>query len=276
MRCNWDAVYAFYDESVCRIDSDHFVIAGRLQFFLLLDRWDECVMDRELTDKTDKNLEEMPEMNTGEETQKKEPDAEAYGNEAPDETQAENGTPEKERTIQEVLDQEELSKEELNKLKSWLFKENVRIISASKELEQMQEQLQKEKEQFQEEMKSWKRKVSVERDRLKEDNLFFEKKMDILKGGFEQLDMDRRRLAKEWAKLEAQKEVMTQPSYNGMGRDVSAFFGGVRNPLALKKRYKDLIKIFHPDNVAGDKEIIQMINIEYENLKRDYETGKWA
>ena len=30
------------------------------------------------------------------------------------------------------------SEEELNKLKIWLFKENVRIITASKELEQMQ------------------------------------------------------------------------------------------------------------------------------------------
>lgn len=178
------------------------------------------------------------------------------------------------KNVDEIL--ENGSEEELNKLKAWLFKENVRIISASKELEQMQEQFLEEKKQFQEEMKVLNRKILVERERLKEDNLFFEKKMDILKGGFEQLDMDRRRLAKEWAKMEAQKEVMSQPAYSGMGRDVSAFFGGVRNPLALKKRYKDLIKIFHPDNVAGDKDIIQMINIEYENLKREYETGKWA
>ena len=117
--------------------------------------------------------------------------------------------------------------------------------------------------------------MSAERQRLKDDNAFFEKKMDILKDGFTQLDMDRRRLDKEWAKFEARKEVMQEPVY-GMSSDVSAFFRGVKNPLALKKRYKDLIKIFHPDNVAGDKEIIQMINKEYENLKRDYDIGKWA
>lgn len=170
---------------------------------------------------------------------------------------------------------ENASKEELNELKSWLFRENVRLITAAKELEEMQEQFTQEKEQFQDEVKSINRKISVERDRLKEDSLFFEKKMDILKNGFAQLDMDRRRLEKERAKIEAQREVMEQPAY-GMSRDVSAFFRGVKNPLALKKRYKDLIKIFHPDNVAGDKEIIQMINIEYENLKRDYDIGKWA
>ncbi len=178
-----------------------------------------------------------------------------------------------EKSLEETL--ENASKEELNELKSWLFRENVRLITAAKELEEMQERFDQEKEQFQDEVKAINRKISVERERLKEDSLFFEKKMDILKNGFAQLDMDRRRLEKERARMEAQREVMEQPAY-GMSRDVSAFFRGVKNPLALKKRYKDLIKIFHPDNVAGDKEIIQMINIEYENLKRDYDIGKWA
>ena len=178
-----------------------------------------------------------------------------------------------EKSIEETL--ESASKEELNELKSWLFRENVRLITAAKELEEMQEQFAREKEQFQDEVKAINRKISAERDRLKEDSLFFEKKMDILKNGFAQLDMDRRRLEKERARMEAQREVMEQPAY-GMSRDISAFFRGVKNPLALKKRYKDLIKIFHPDNVAGDKEIIQMINIEYENLKRNYDIGKWA
>ena len=170
---------------------------------------------------------------------------------------------------------EAVSEEELNRLKSWLFKENVRIISAVKELEQMQKQFTQEKEQFHEEMKTLNRKMSVEKERLKDNSLFFEKKMEILKSGFADLDMDRRRLAKEWARLEAQKEVMQQPVY-GSGTDVSELFRGVKNPLALKKRYKDLIKIFHPDNVAGDKEMIQRINKEYENLKCEYDIGRWA
>ena len=184
-------------------------------------------------------------------------------------------------SLREALE-EAVSEEELNKLKSWLFKENVRIISAAKELEQMQEQLreekeqfQEEKEQFQEEMKVLNRKMAAERQRLKDDSLFFEKKMEILKGGFTELDMDRRRLEKEWARLEAQKEVMQRPVYSS-GGEVSDLFRGVKNPLALKKRYKDLIKIFHPDNVAGDKEMIQKINIEYENLRHDFNIGKWA
>lgn len=178
------------------------------------------------------------------------------------------------KTLEEALENA-VSEEELNKLKSWLFKENVRIISAAKELEQMQQQFMEEKEQFQEEMKALNRKMAAERQRLKDDSLFFEKKMEILKGGFTELDMDRRRLEKEWARLEAEKEVMQRPVYSGSG-EVSDLFRGVKNPLALKKRYKDLIKIFHPDNVAGDKEMIQKINIEYENLRHDFNIGKWA
>lgn len=170
------------------------------------------------------------------------------------------------------------SQEELQELKSWLFRENIRLVTASKELESMQEQFLKEKVQFQEEMKLLNHKISMERQRLKEDNQFFEKKMEILKSGYSQLDIDRRRLDKEWARLTAERELLGDRAvydYDGV-RDVSVFFRGVRNPLALKKRYKDLIKIFHPDNVAGDKEIIQRINKEYENLKAEYENFKEA
>lgn len=168
------------------------------------------------------------------------------------------------------------SEEELQELKSWLFRENIRLVTAAKELEHKQEQFEKEKVQFQEEMKQLNRKLSGERQRLKEDNHFFEQKMEILQSGFSKLDIDRRRLEKEWARLAAEKEIMGERSVYDSGLDVSVFFQGVRNPLALKKRYKDLIKIFHPDNLAGDKDVIQRINREYENLKGNYEAFKQA
>lgn len=168
------------------------------------------------------------------------------------------------------------SEEELQELKSWLFRENIRLVTAAKELERMQEQFLKEKVQFQEEMKLLNHKISSERQRLKEDNQFFEKKMEILQSGFSQLDIDRRRLDKEWARLAAEREIMGERTVYDNGLEVSVFFQGVSNPLALKKRYKDLIKIFHPDNLAGDKEMIQRINREYENLKSSYEGFKQA
>lgn len=176
--------------------------------------------------------------------------------------------------FEEILDNG--SDGELQELKSWLFQENIRLATAQKELEQMQEKFDKEKLQFQDEMKLLNHKISSERQRLKEDNQFFAKKMEILQNGFQQLDIDRRRLEKERARLYAEKELMHERVSYEPHWDVSVFFQGVNNPLALKKRYKDLIKIFHPDNLAGDKDIIQRINIEYENLKKEYESFKHA
>ena len=46
------------------------------------------------------------------------------------------------------------------------------------------------------------------------------------------------------------------------------FFTGVGNKQSLKKRYKDLIKIYHPDNLDGDKDTIQEINREYDHLSK--------
>ena len=49
--------------------------------------------------------------------------------------------------------------------------------------------------------------------------------------------------------------------------DTGLLFLGVDNLLALKKRYRDLLKIFHPDNLAGDNEAVQIINEEYAMLR---------
>ena len=47
-------------------------------------------------------------------------------------------------------------------------------------------------------------------------------------------------------------------------------FRGIDNERDLKKRYKELIKIFHPDNVNGDTSVIQEINRQYDELKMKY------
>lgn len=45
------------------------------------------------------------------------------------------------------------------------------------------------------------------------------------------------------------------------------FFRGVSNGKALKKRYKDLIKIYHPDSAGGDNATVQEINREYDQMR---------
>lgn len=122
-----------------------------------------------------------------------------------------------------------------------------------------------EKKQFQEEMEYLNKKVLEERKRLKQEELFFEKKMEILKGGFAQLEADKKALEKEKLRFQAEQELLSEQR---MCEDsVRLFFKGVSNPLTLKKRYKDLIKIFHPDNLCGDTELLQKINKVYEALQ---------
>ena len=169
------------------------------------------------------------------------------------------------------------TREELNELKAWLFKENIRLEMERSELRRMEEKLVKERAQFQSEMSEVNHRLVIERKRLKQDELFFEKKMDILKGGFAQLDAERKKLEKERIQLETETQVQTSYARGNRNMELAEMlFQGVNSHLALKKRYKDLIKMFHPDNVAGDHEMVLVINKIYEELKRDYEIGKWA
>lgn len=178
--------------------------------------------------------------------------------------------------VEEMLADEEASQDSLQELKAWLFRENIRLSTATAELEEKQTKFDEEKQRFQEEMKDLNRKMTNEQNRIKKDHQLVAEKLEIIKDGFRKLDMDRRRLDKEWARLTAEKEFMEEHGlYDGLP-EVSVFFRGVKNPLTLKKRYKDLTKIFHPDNLAGDTEIIQKINREYESLKREFEKFKQA
>lgn len=158
---------------------------------------------------------------------------------------------------------DEATEKELQALKIWLFSENIRVQAEQKKLLEMENRLLKERMQFQEEMKLLNQRMAVARQRLRQDEQFFEKKMDILKDGFSNLEADRK-------SFEREREAFRR---NAREVDVSleekgVFFAGVRNQLALKKRYKDLLKIYHPDNLAGDKEMMQRISREYESLRK--------
>jgi hypothetical protein len=132
-----------------------------------------------------------------------------------------------------------------------------------------------EKTAFNEDMKTLNAKVLEERKKLKEENAFFEKKMKILQNGFMQLDLDRKQLERERAEFENSKTVKAKNSVKNGQRitgvfNASQFFIGVNNTLALRKRYKDLLKIFHPDNLCGDETIVKAINEEYEKLRASF------
>ena len=180
-----------------------------------------------------------------------------------------------------MIDWEEVIKaestEELRDIKLWLFQENMRLQQERSELEQSRNKFLDERVKLRDELDELNRRTVMERKRLKEENLFFEKKMAILQEGFRQLEEDRKKFEKERQILtEKTREQQTQ---NSSADDESSFtavqllFRGANNPLALRKRYRDLIKIFHPDNLFGDGELAGQINKEY--LKRKQEERFW-
>lgn len=170
----------------------------------------------------------------------------------------------------EVASAEDADK--LKEAKHWLFQENIRIGIERKELEENFDRFQKERAQFKKEMEDLNHRTILERKRLKEESLFFDKKMAILKNGFLQLDADRQEFEKQKRSLaEAQRRIELQDkNRTSYPQDmVQRLFAGINNPLLLRKRYKDLIKIFHPDNLCGDEELVQMINREFARRKSE-------
>lgn len=168
-----------------------------------------------------------------------------------------------------MIDWEEVSKaediDELKEAKLWLFQENIRLENARKELATSQERFLNERVQLRKELDELNRRTVLERKRLKEESMFFEKKLAILQDGFRQLDEDRRSLERQKKALEERTSRVVYEEIGGpvMEESVRLLFRGANNPLALRKRYKDLVKIFHPDNLFGDEELAQVINREY-------------
>lgn len=163
--------------------------------------------------------------------------------------------------------------DELKEAKIFLFRENARLENERREMMELREKFLKERVQFRDEMNRLNHKMVVERKRLKDENLFFDKKFQILQDGFKQLEIDRRKFDKDRARFEREKELLMHDfsgDFQADGEDIAAvLFRGTSNFLTVRKRYKDLMKIFHPDNLCGDAELVQLINKEYEKRRRE-------
>ncbi|MCR5502682.1 MAG: hypothetical protein K6F53_06720 [Lachnospiraceae bacterium] len=165
--------------------------------------------------------------------------------------------------------------DELNELKAFLFKENIRLELQRKEIEELKQEIIEERRRLQEESDEVHQKILSERKRLKQEELFYTKKLEILKNGFQSLEADRKAL--EAARKQFERD---QLEFSGSVRRVqdldsaAVLFQGVSSFMSLKKRYKDLLKIYHPDNMNGDHEMVLTINQMYEELKKSYENSK--
>lgn len=188
------------------------------------------------------------------------------------------------------------SPEELEELKVKLFRENVRVKTdksdiedmkmridqekyeleeEKKKIEELRESLEKDRKQFEKEVEDVNKALEESRKKLEYDEAFLSKKQMVIESGFKQLDADRQRLHQEKEEFRKLHErVPVQRHAPVLEYRQGIFFKGVTDERGLKKRYKDLIKVFHPDNFNGDNVTLQNINREYETLLHDLEMNK--
>lgn len=168
--------------------------------------------------------------------------------------------------------------DEIKKLKIWMFQEQVRIQAQKDELIELSHELQRERKSIERERNALDKRVKAENKRFQDNEIFMAKKQKIIEDAFRQLALDKKTLECERLNFEYEKGKFRRQRMSGSKNqhiDVSSysgnvFFRGIDNELALRKRYKELLKIFHPDNKCGDTKTLLRIQTEYESIKREY------
>lgn len=164
------------------------------------------------------------------------------------------------------------TEDELSQLRIWLFKESVRLENQESALSEKYSKLERDERAFKDRCDQTERRLETATKKLNNDKALFDQRLRILNNGFEQLNADKKKLESEFIRLEREKAYQREDEYDAL----DLLFRGVNSPLTLKKRYKDLMKMFHPDNISGDSYMVQLINQEYSVLCRRYDISMKA
>lgn len=133
------------------------------------------------------------------------------------------------------------------------------LVEERRELEEERRNLDLEKKEFF-------RKVEIEDRRLEQQKNLFEMKFQILEAELVKLAAEKEEIEKKKAFYDRVEEFQARTYALPDNQVGELFFRGVASQKSLKKRYKDLIKIYHPDNVDGDNSLVVEINKEYDHL----------
>lgn len=153
----------------------------------------------------------------------------------------------------------------------WLFQDTEKGNYQKQELKKEGQRLAEERRKLEKEKRDFRWKKQIEEKRLAQEKQLFEMKWKILEEELQRLAKDRQdmELEREQYYSRIDEDCHTR-EYGQKVVKGELFFSGVGNEKALKKRYKELIKIFHPDNADGDNATLLEINREYDNLKKVY------
>jgi hypothetical protein len=154
----------------------------------------------------------------------------------------------------------------------WCYKESM-------ELERQKQKMKEERYRFDQERRTFEREKQEFSLRQKSEMGQWEQEKHLFEMKWKILEEELRKLAIEKEHFERQRDFYRMvDEHEKAARNAAGipritgepFFAGVSDEMELKKRYKDLIKIYHPDNVAGDTEALQEINREYDKLQELY------
>ncbi|SFQ07602.1 hypothetical protein SAMN02910358_00638 [Lachnospiraceae bacterium XBB1006] len=148
----------------------------------------------------------------------------------------------------------------------WLFQDTVEFEREKEELKRERLELEKMRRQLQWDMEDFERKVAFEEQKLERERQLFEMKWKLLEKEAANLANERDEF--NYKVREFESSILHDSAITD--KDCSLLFRGVTNELALKKRYKDLMKIYHPDNLAGDTKIVQEISKQYEEMQTQF------
>lgn len=148
--------------------------------------------------------------------------------------------------------------ENADEMKHFLFLESVRV--------------RQEKQELADE----KRRMELERRKLVREKELFEKQWKIVEKELRRIATDRDNIARDKAYIEREKanlkrlQQQQRMQASNVAVKTGTFFAGISGTAGLRKRYRDLLKVYHPDNGNGDSATLLAINKEYETVKKQF------
>ena len=160
-----------------------------------------------------------------------------------------------------------------HEFEQWRVQETERLQYHKQKLRTQKRQIEQERMELDLEKRHFHHQQEFQETRQKNEEHLLDMKREILERELYKLAEDRKRFEQKkslYEKVDArQKEDIRKRPANVYG---AMFFAGIDSRSALKKRYKDLLKIYHPDNQCGDTDTIAAINQEYQRLMNQMKT----
>ena len=144
-----------------------------------------------------------------------------------------------------------------------------RLKDERKELLDERRKLKRDQIELEKQLSEYAIKKQLDEKMMNSQKELFQKKFKILEMELAKLAEEKARLEREKNFYKAVNENLEREKSKDPG-EVRMLFRGIDNLEDLKKRHRELIKIFHPDNVNGDTSVIQEINRQFDELKMKY------